>query len=239
MSADQYSTIMAALIDNYRELFNNENLPFYYAQLARYSNQNFENIRAAQVWALDKVTNPNYVRMVSNLDEVGNFGSVGNTSGNARHDIHPYGKDEVARRFALLAKHDIYGYTDSSVTGPQYKSMETDGDKLILTFEADGDLDILDKDCYADYKTDELIESDKLDVTVLNGFEIAGEDGIYYSANAEIKGKTVILSCDEVKTRSRQDMHLVLILSHRISQMEAVCLHTHLLQNIHQKINTK
>ena len=200
MSADQYSTIMAALIDNYRELFNNENLPFYYAQLARYSNQNFENIRAAQVWALDKVTNPNYVRMVSNLDEVGNFGSVGNTSGNARHDIHPYGKDEVARRFALLAKHDIYGYTDSSVTGPQYKSMETDGDKLILTFEADGDLDILDKDCYADYKTDELIESDKLDVTVLNGFEIAGEDGIYYSANAEIKGKTVILSCDEVKT---------------------------------------
>ena len=78
--------------------------------------------------------------------------------------------------------------------------METDGDKLILTFEADGDLDILDKDCYADYKTDELIESDKLDVTVLNGFEIAGEDGIYYSANAEIKGKTVILSCDEVKT---------------------------------------
>ena len=200
MSADQYSTIMAALIDNYRELFNNENLPFYYAQLARYSNQNFENIRAAQVWALDKVTNPNYVRMVSNLDEVGNFGSVGNTSGNARHDIHPYGKDEVARRFALLAKHDIYGYTDSSVTGPQYKSMETDGDKLILTFEADGDLDILDKDCYADYKTDELIESDKLDVTVLNSFEIAGEDGIYYSANAEIKGKTVILSCDEVKT---------------------------------------
>lgn len=200
MSADQYSTIMAALIDNYRELFNNENLPFYYAQLARYSNQNFENIRAAQVWALDKVTNPNYVRMVSNLDEVGNFGSVGNTSGNARHDIHPYGKDEVARRFALLAKHDIYGYTDSSVTGPQYKSMETDGDKLILTFEADGDLDILDKDCYADYKTDEFIESDKLDVTVLNGFEIAGEDGIYYSANAEIKGKTVILSCDEVKT---------------------------------------
>ena len=200
MSADQYSTIMAALIDNYRELFNNENLPFYYAQLARYSTQNFENIRAAQVWALDKVTNPNYVRMVSNLDEVGNFGSVGNTSGNARHDIHPYGKDEVARRFALLAKHDIYGYTDSSVTGPQYKSMETDGDKLILTFEADGDLDILDKDCYADYKTDELIESDKLDVTVLNGFEIAGEDGIYYSANAEIKGKTVILSCDEVKT---------------------------------------
>ena len=149
---------------------------------------------------MDKVTNPNYVRMVSNLDEVGNFGSVGNTSGNARHDIHPYGKDEVARRFALLAKHDIYGYTDSSVTGPQYKSMETDGDKLILTFEADGDLDILDKDCYADYKTDELIESDKLDVTVLNGFEIAGEDGIYYSANAEIKGKTVILSCDEVKT---------------------------------------
>ena len=187
-------------INTVRELFNNENLPFYYAQLARYSNQNFENIRAAQVWALDKVTNPNYVRMVSNLDEVGNFGSVGNTSGNARHDIHPYGKDEVARRFALLAKHDIYGYTDSSVTGPQYKSMETDGDKLILTFEADGDLDILDKDCYADYKTDELIESDKLDVTVLNGFEIAGEDGIYYSANAEIKGKTVILNCDEVKT---------------------------------------
>lgn len=117
--------------------------------------------------------------------------------------------------------------------------METDGDKLILTFEADGDLDILDKDCYADYKTDELIESDKLDVTVLNGFEIAGEDGIYYSANAEIKGKTVILNCDEVKTPVKARYAFGAYLSHRISQMEAVCLHTHLLQNIHQKINTK
>ena len=51
---------------------------------------------------LDKVTNPNYVRMVSNLDEVGNFGSVGNTSGNARHDIHPYGKDELQEDLHFL-----------------------------------------------------------------------------------------------------------------------------------------
>lgn len=197
-TADNYSTIMAGLIDNYRELFDDENLPFYYAQLARYSNQNFENIRAAQVWALDKVTNKNYVRMVSNLDEVGNFGKEGDTSGNARHDIHPYGKKEVGRRFALLAEHDIYGDETTPFTGPVYKSMEVSGGSIILTFDATGDLAVMPKEQYADYQTDELISGGKLDDTILNGFEIAGEDGVYYTANAVISGNTVTLTSDEV-----------------------------------------
>lgn len=197
-SAEKYSTVMAKLIDNYRELFGDENLPFYYAQLARYSNQNFELIRAAQVWALDKVANPEYVRMVSNLDEVGNFGASGNTSGNARHDIHPYGKDEVARRFALLAMHDIYGDNTAAFTGPRYKSMEISGNKLILTFNTTGDLKIMPMDQYGDYKTDELIIAGDLNAEILNSFEIAGEDGKYYTATAAINGDKVELTSDDV-----------------------------------------
>ena len=189
---------MAGIIDDYRELFGREDLPFYYAQLARYSNQNFEEIRAGQVWAADKVKNKTNIGIVSNLDEVGNKGTDGNTSGNARHDIHPYGKAEVARRFALYAERDIYG-KDVTVSGPVYKSMKVIGSEMVLTFDCTGSLKIMDKDQYGDYQTENLINEGKLDASKLNGFEIAGADGKYYEATATIHdGNMVTLTSSKV-----------------------------------------
>lgn len=199
-TAAQYSDIMAGIIDDYRELFGREDLPFYYAQLARYSGQNFEAIRAGQVWAADKVKNKTNIGLVSNLDEVGNKGMDGSTSGNARNDIHPYGKQEVARRFALYAERDIYG-KNVTVSGPVYKSMKVSGRELQLTFDCTGSLKIMDKDQYGDYQTEKLIQEGKLDASKLNGFEIAGADGKYYEADAVIRdGNTVVLTSSKVSS---------------------------------------
>lgn len=194
MPASEYSDRMAGLIDGYRELFGDEDLPFWYAQLARYGNQNFENIRAAQVWTLDKVANQDNVGIVSTLDEVGSYNQG---SGNARNDIHPYGKAIIAERFAQYAKSDVYGGVDYA-RGPLYQSMAANGSTIELTFDCTGDLQIMPLEQYADYQTQILVNTMVLDPNILNGFEIAGEDGVYYTATAEIQGNKVILSADEV-----------------------------------------
>lgn len=193
-SAEQYSDIMAGIIDDYRALFGDEELPFYYAQLARYSNQNFEKIRAGQFLAMEKAANKTNVGIVSNLDEVGNFGSNGNTTGNARHDIHPYGKAEVARRFTLWAKRDIYGQSDVAAHGPMCISAVLNNGSAVLEFDCTGELSVMPMQQYADYKT----ESIGIDPDIINGFEVAGADGIFYTADAEISGNKIILTCDEV-----------------------------------------
>ena len=200
-SAEDYSDLMAGLIDGYRDLFGNPSLPFYYAQLARLGNQNFQTIRAAQVWAMGKVANPDNVAMISTLDEVGN--KKAGASGNSRNDVHPYGKAEIARRFAARAKHDIYGMSDVIPAGPMYRSKQADGNKLVLTFDCTGSLKVMAPDAqgnyqYADDTTQNKINRGTLDPTVLHEFEIAGADGVYKKATAEISGNKVILSSPEV-----------------------------------------
>lgn len=184
-TAEAYSDIMAGIVDDYRKLFNDDDLPFYYAQLARFTNTNHEEIRAGQTWAFDKVANKHNVGYVSTLDEVGNKGFGDSKRGNARNDIHPNGKEEIAGRFALWAKRDIYG-EKLDVMGPMYKSMSIVDNTVELEFECTGSLQIMDKDKYGDYKTEELISAGKLNPEKLGCFEIAGSDGRYYEAEAEI-----------------------------------------------------
>lgn len=197
-TAKEYSDIMAGIVDDYRKLFGDEELPFYYAQLARFNGTNHEEIRAGQTWAFDKVSNKKNVGFISTLDEVGNKGTGSSKTGNARNDIHPNGKEEIASRFALWAKRDIYG-EDVVVSGPMYKSISISDNVAELEFECTGSLKIMNKEQYGDYKTDELIAAGTLDPTKLGGFEMAGADGKYYDAQAEIvDGNKVRVTCSAV-----------------------------------------
>ena len=60
-------------------------------------------------------------------------------------------------------------------SGPVYKSFTIEGGKLRLNFD------------YAE------------GLSVSKGFEIAGADGIYYTAEAKVEGKTIVLEAKEVK----------------------------------------
>jgi sialate O-acetylesterase len=78
-----------------------------------------------------------------------------------------------------LAK--TYG-KDIPASGPLYKSMRTDGDKIIVEF---------------DYTAGGLAvrEGGKL-----KGFAIAGADKQFVWADAKVAGDTVVVSCPEVKS---------------------------------------
>ncbi len=205
MDEEEYSDVFAELIDDYRALFGRDDLPFMFAQLARYEGEgdygkvrDFKELRSAQYYTLSKVSNPENVFIISNLDAVGNYGSSSDTTGTARVDIHPSGKIEVANRFARQALANIYGMTDVIACGPMYRSMEIDGDKIILTFDCTGDLAIMPLDDYDDYLTQSAIDAGEFDPDELNGFEIAGSNGEYTTAKAVIDGNTVILTADGV-----------------------------------------
>ena len=121
-------------------------------------------------------------------------------TGNCREDIHPHQKKEVAQRFALYAKRDVYGKTDTIANGPVYKSMRILGNKIELTFDCTGSLKIMPKEQYADEQTDKLIKQKRLNAQKLQEFEIAGADGIFVRADAVANGNTVTVSSKDVST---------------------------------------
>jgi len=98
--------------------------------------------------------------------------------GNA-NDIHPQRKKPVGERLALAARALTYG-EDIEYSGPLYESMAAAGDNAVISFgHVGGGLVAKDGD--------------------LKGFTIAGADGKFVPANAEIKGDTVVVSADGVK----------------------------------------
>jgi len=88
-----------------------------------------------------------------------------------KEDIHPANKQDVGLRFALLALRNDYGKTDLVASGPLYKSHQTLGTTIEILFEETG--------------------SGLVGKNNLNGFEVAGADGVFVKANAKITDNKV------------------------------------------------
>jgi sialate O-acetylesterase len=94
-------------------------------------------------------------------------------------DIHPKNKQEVGRRLGLWAMAKVYGQKDVVYSGPMYKAMKVEGDKIRISFDhLGGGL---------------LAKGEKL-----TGFAIAGADGKYVWANAKIDGNSVIVWSEKI-----------------------------------------
>ena len=89
--------------------------------------------------------------------------------------IHPRTKQPVGERFCTAAMNMVYGGGDV-YTAPIYKSMQIKGNAIYLTFDYVG-------------KGLSIINGRG---NTVHGFSIAGSDGIYVNAKAEIVGNNVI-----------------------------------------------
>jgi len=161
-----YEQLLPALIQNWRSEWGYA-FPFYFVQIAPYSygeNQNGVLLRDAQRKTL-RVPNTGMVV----ISDVGNI-----------KDIHPRNKIPVGQRLANLALNKTYGKTDLVPSGPLYRSMEVQGNKIKLFFD------------YADLGL--LVKGKEL-----THFEIAGSDQKFVKATARIIGKTVVVQAKEVK----------------------------------------
>jgi sialate O-acetylesterase len=94
-------------------------------------------------------------------------------------DIHPKNKQDAALRLANLALSRTYRKTVTDDSGPLFRSFAIDKNKAVISFDhSEGLHSTGDKITY---------------------FEIAGEDRIFYPAEAKIKDQTVIIQSKKVK----------------------------------------
>ena len=165
----QYRTLFPAMITNWRNDWGLGDFPFYYVQIApfnyRRAGQESQELREAQMLSLSLKNTGMAV-----ISDIGNI-----------KNIHPKNKLDVGKRLALWALAKDYGKTGIVYSGPIYKSMKVEGDKIRLSF---------------DYTGSGLKTMDGKEVSHLT---IAGADKTFVEAKGVIKGNTIIVSSDAVK----------------------------------------
>ncbi len=128
--AGEYQKMLTGLIGDWRELWNDETLPFLIVQIpgfARWlidiSRNNFMEIRRCQERVCDTVP---YTWLASVSDAGAEF------------DAHPKDKEPVGHRLALLALNHVYGeYLLSDA--PRLVGAKREGERIVLTFKNVGD----------------------------------------------------------------------------------------------------
>ena len=91
---------------------------------------------------------------------------------------------------------DIYG-KDVYSHGPIYKSSKLKDGKIIVIFDCSGQLKIMPSAQYTDTIGEEKISGGEINPNILNEFEIAGEDGVWHTAQAEITADNQITVSSE------------------------------------------
>nr|NQU93210.1 chitobiase/beta-hexosaminidase C-terminal domain-containing protein [Bacteroidota bacterium] len=162
-----YKALKNTMITSWRDEWGQGDFPFYFVQLAPYE-YNKDVIGAALRDQQRKALEIPNTGMAVTLD-------IGDPE-----DIHPLNKSEVGKRLSLWALAKTYGKDDLVYSGPLYKSMKVEGDKIRLFFDhIGGGL---------------MSENGEL-----SHFSIAGKERVFHSAKAVIDENTIIVSSKNVR----------------------------------------
>ena len=165
-----YGKLFPAMIAAWRTAWNDPAFPFLYAQLSGFLAPRAQPGESR--WAELRETQANAL-------SVPKTGMVVTADTGEEREMHPADKQDVGHRFALLAEKMVYGQQDVTAAGPAFSSMDINGGKVVLTFtHTDGGL-------VATSGT-------------LKGFAIAGADGRFLWANAQLSGNKVIVQSPDV-----------------------------------------
>jgi sialate O-acetylesterase len=166
----QYRTAFPLLIGDWRKKWGSE-FPFYFVQLATYGTN--DNPNTGSGWA--------ELREAQTMTlKIPKTGMAVTTDIGDPQDVHPLNKQDVGRRLAAMALHDIFKRKIVS-RSPSFKSMKVEGNKVILSFDNVGG------GLMTTGGSGEVL-----------GFYIAASDQVFHTATAKIQGKTVVLYSDKV-----------------------------------------
>jgi len=180
----RFADKLQALVDYWRGLWNDPNLPFYQVQIApflytsrkadhqsdgktllEHGSDELPKLWEAQILA----TRLPQVEIVPTTDLDSNF-----------KNIHPGGKRVVGQRLANLALTKVYGQKTPAWQGPLFNKWEAKGNQAVVHFSNTGG------------------KLSTRDGQPPNDFEIAGDDGVFAPATAVIDGDTVVLHNEKV-----------------------------------------
>jgi sialate O-acetylesterase len=163
-----YDDLMATMVSDWRRQWGYE-FPFYFVQMpARSGEPSLLAMWQAQMRALQKI--PNSGMIVCN--DISEFGT--------RYEVHPRDKRSVGERLARLALGRTYGRTDIVDSSPMMHAVTREGGRVVVTFSSSGE----------GLRTRDNQPS--------NFWELAGADGKFVPARAEISGANVFLEASEV-----------------------------------------
>jgi len=177
----RYEYLKEALVKGWRTVFENNNLSFYWVQLANFRGP--DNNPAGGGWGPVREGQRRALR----LPKTGMAVII--DIGNAR-DIHPRNKQDVGARLALLALAKDYG-RDIVPCGPLYKSMKIEGNKIRISFDHVGGGLIT-------AKKEGLNPTQETSGAELTHFAIQADDGKWHWAKASFEGETVVVWAEGV-----------------------------------------
>ncbi|WP_340114673.1 sialate O-acetylesterase [Maribellus mangrovi] len=173
---ESYLELFPKMVKEWRTLWGIGEFPFYYAQIAPFDYSVFTPDEPKGKY------NSAYLReaQLKAMDLIPNSGMAVLMDLGEETCIHPKRKKEGGERLALWALAKTYGFRDFSYQSPSYNAIEVKGSQVIVSFNnAANGLTTFGKE--------------------LSGFEIAGENKVFYPATAFLRTKSVILSSPRVE----------------------------------------
>ncbi len=166
----EYRDLFPTLIQDWREALGQPDLPFLFVQLANFMKR--EDAPMESEWAELREAQSYALNLPNTgMAVIIDIGDADN--------IHPKNKEDVGKRLALAAMSIAYG-SDIAFSGPVYVESKRKKNVLVLSF---------------DHVGSGLMTRDNAPLT---GFAIAGDDGTWVWAEAEIKGKRVRVWSDAI-----------------------------------------
>ncbi len=165
-----YQELLTSLIKSWRKEWKDDNLSFIFVQLPMYMEENQQDFKH---WCLIREA-----QLKTYLKEY-NVGIANAIDLGELNNIHPVNKKPVGERLASQALYLAYKY-DIDENGPMYRSHKIHNNYIEITFN------------YAENGF--LIKGE-----FIKGFEIAGQDKIFFPAQAIAKGDKIRLSSKDVE----------------------------------------
>lgn len=167
-----YKELLTTMIHTWREDWHDSSLPFLLVQLPVFLGEQDEdgmNWPFIREAQMDVSQTVNQVKLTTILD-------LGE-----KRNIHPLNKQTVGERLAKIALSEIYRKPDvTDIYGPVYSGFELKANQMILSF---------------DYAEEGFVCTSD----TVNGFEIAGDDKIYYPADVHFTGQHIIIESPKVE----------------------------------------
>jgi len=176
-----YTDKTLAMVNGWRTVFKQDDLSFYFVQIAPfiYESRFKKRNSSLTVESLPRFWDAQTACMKA-IPGCG-MAVVTDITGNV-NNIHPANKRDVGHRLALWALARNYGKTDLVYSGPLYKSMQVQGNKVAISF---------------DYCGSGL---NSLDGKELTQFTVAGADKKFVEAKAVMEGNQLVVTAPEVSS---------------------------------------
>ncbi|PTY06472.1 acetyl esterase [Verrucomicrobia bacterium LW23] len=190
--AENYGKVFPLMITDWRAKWGQGDFPFLFCQLANYMGKKDQPGDSA--WAELRESQTKTLSLPNT--GMGVLIDIGESA-----DIHPRNKKDAGERLAKYALAKTYGQK-IAYSGPQYKAMSVEGNKIRLTFDhTDGGLTAKKLGPTYDVNLSKN-ETAPLVLPVpdseLQGFAICGQDKVWKWAKATIENDSIVVSAEGV-----------------------------------------